>query len=480
MPEGVREGILRGMYRIRDGRGEGKLRVQLLGSGTILREVLAAAELLEADFQVAADVWSCTSLNELRRDGIDCERWNLLHPEEPPRQSWVERCLGSRSGPVVAATDYQRAYADQIRPYVAQRYKVLGTDGYRAQRHAPPAAVVLRGGSPLGGGRRAQGARGRRRASGRDGQQRDLPLRNRREEAESGDGVIGTASAGDPVASERQVLVPDIGDFHDVEVIEVLVAVGDTVAADQTLITLESDKATMEIPSPAAGVVRALSVRLGDKVSEGSPIATLEVAEAAKEPAPGEPAAAPAAEPPAAAPAPAAPAPPPPSPPSPLRSAPKPAWSRSEGGTAREGGADARVRAGVAAHASPSVRRLARELGVDLSQVTGSGRKHRVRTEDVQALRQVRARGGRDRLAAGPPGGAAAGHRLREVRRDRGAGAAADPPPLGPQPAPLLGHDSARHPVRRGRRHRPRGLPPLEVAGRRSTSAPSSRCSPSC
>jgi pyruvate dehydrogenase E1 component len=130
MPEGVREGILRGMYPIRDGRGEGKLRVQLLGSGSILREVLAAAELLEADFQVAADVWSCTSLNELRRDGIDCERWNLLHPEEPPRQSWVERCLGSRSGPVIAATDYQRAYADQIRPYIAQRYKVLGTDGY--------------------------------------------------------------------------------------------------------------------------------------------------------------------------------------------------------------------------------------------------------------------------------------------------------------------------------------------------------------
>jgi pyruvate dehydrogenase E1 component len=130
MPEGVREGILRGMYRIRDGAGDGKLRVQLLGSGTILREVLAAAELLEADFQVAADVWSCTSMNELRRDGIDCERWNLLHPEEPPRQSWVERCLGARGGPVIAATDYQRAYADQIRPYLAQRYKVLGTDGY--------------------------------------------------------------------------------------------------------------------------------------------------------------------------------------------------------------------------------------------------------------------------------------------------------------------------------------------------------------
>jgi pyruvate dehydrogenase E1 component len=129
MPEGVREGIVRGMYAIRSGKAA-KLRVQLLGSGAILREVLAAAELLEADWEVGADVWSCTSLNELRRDGLDCERWNLLHPEETPRQGWVERCLAGRSGPVIAATDYMRAHADQIRPYIAQRYKVLGTDGY--------------------------------------------------------------------------------------------------------------------------------------------------------------------------------------------------------------------------------------------------------------------------------------------------------------------------------------------------------------
>jgi pyruvate dehydrogenase E2 component (dihydrolipoamide acetyltransferase) len=185
------------------------------------------------------------------------------------------------------------------------------------------------------------------------------------------------------VASERQVLVPDIGDFHDVEVIEVLVAVGDTVAADQTLITLESEKATMEIPSPAAGVVRALSVRLGDKVSEGSPIATLEVAEGAKEPAPAQAPAASAPQP-AAAPlaGPAAPAP----------AAAQPAAIRSEarlqpvvGETEGEGGAEAGS-GRVAAHASPSVRRLARELGVDLSRVTGSGRKRRVRTEDVQAF----------------------------------------------------------------------------------------------
>jgi len=134
MPEGVEEGIVRGMYLFREGRrekGEGvKIRAQLLGSGTILREVIAAAELLEKDFGVAADVWSVTSFNELRRDGLDCERWNRLHPEAAPRVSHVERCFAGRSGPVVAATDYVKGCADQIRAFVPARYTVLGTDGF--------------------------------------------------------------------------------------------------------------------------------------------------------------------------------------------------------------------------------------------------------------------------------------------------------------------------------------------------------------
>jgi pyruvate dehydrogenase E1 component len=103
--------------------------VQLLGSGTILREVIAAAELLEKDFGVAADVWSVTSFNELRRNGIDCERWNTLHPEAQPRTSYVDACLDAKT-PVVAATDYIRSYSDQIRPFVKARYKTLGTDGF--------------------------------------------------------------------------------------------------------------------------------------------------------------------------------------------------------------------------------------------------------------------------------------------------------------------------------------------------------------
>ena len=134
MPEGVEEGILKGMYLLKDSgpstRSNGVPAVQLIGSGAILREVLAAAELLESDYGVAADVWSATSFTELRRDGMRAERWNLLHPSEPVRRSYVARCLGERQGPVVAASDYVKLFADQIRAYVPRRYVTLGTDGY--------------------------------------------------------------------------------------------------------------------------------------------------------------------------------------------------------------------------------------------------------------------------------------------------------------------------------------------------------------
>ncbi|OOZ44345.1 pyruvate dehydrogenase (acetyl-transferring), homodimeric type [Solemya velum gill symbiont] len=129
MPEGSEEGILKGMYRFSEG-GKAKQRVQLLGSGTILREVIAAAELLQNDFGIAADVWSVTSFNELRRDGIDTERWNMLHPDEAPKRSYVEEQLSGTEGPVIAATDYIRTYADQIRPYIDRSYFTLGTDGF--------------------------------------------------------------------------------------------------------------------------------------------------------------------------------------------------------------------------------------------------------------------------------------------------------------------------------------------------------------
>jgi len=130
LPEGAEAGILRGMYPLRSSDLDGP-RVQLLGSGTIVREVLDAADLLAADYGVAADVWSATSFTELRRDGLAAERWNMLHPEAEPRRSFVEECLAAhRGGPVIASTDYVRTFADQIRPFVPGRYRVLGTDGY--------------------------------------------------------------------------------------------------------------------------------------------------------------------------------------------------------------------------------------------------------------------------------------------------------------------------------------------------------------
>ncbi|MGB8635567.1 MAG: pyruvate dehydrogenase (acetyl-transferring), homodimeric type [Rhodanobacteraceae bacterium] len=152
MPEGCQDGVLKGMYLLRDsglgtrdsekskskGKGGSKSkskapRVQLLGSGAILREAIAAADLLRDDFGVEADIWSCTSFTELRRDGFDAERWNRLHPQaKKPRTAYVTECLEGHAGPVIAATDYVREYADQIRAFMPEgrHYTVLGTDGY--------------------------------------------------------------------------------------------------------------------------------------------------------------------------------------------------------------------------------------------------------------------------------------------------------------------------------------------------------------
>ena len=129
MPAGVAQGILNGMYLLQIG-GRGKVRVTLFGSGTILREVLAAAEILEKTYGVPADVYSVTSFSELRRNALAVERGNLLHPNEPRRQTYIQQALADREGPFIAATDYMKTVADQIRQWVPGRYAVLGTDGY--------------------------------------------------------------------------------------------------------------------------------------------------------------------------------------------------------------------------------------------------------------------------------------------------------------------------------------------------------------
>ncbi len=130
MPAGAEEGIRKGLYLLRQGP-EGPRKVQLMGSGTILREAIAAASILEQDFGVVADIWSATSFTELRRDGVECARWSRLNPEKEPRIPWITRNFAGRKGPVVAATDYVRGFADQVRGFLRESdYIVLGTDGF--------------------------------------------------------------------------------------------------------------------------------------------------------------------------------------------------------------------------------------------------------------------------------------------------------------------------------------------------------------
>lgn len=129
MPAGVEDGILRGMYLLQVG-GQGQIRPQLMGSGTILREVIGAAELLIDDFGIPSDVWSVTSFNELRRDALEVERWNQLHPDAEQKKSYLETCLAKRKGPYIAATDYMKIIPDQIQRWVPGQFLSLGTDGF--------------------------------------------------------------------------------------------------------------------------------------------------------------------------------------------------------------------------------------------------------------------------------------------------------------------------------------------------------------
>ena len=130
MPEGVEEGIIKGMYCLKRSAGKQKLRVQLLGGGTILREVEAAAAILAKDYQVDSDIWSLTSVNELQREGKSVVRWNMLHPESEARLPYVTQLLGDKGGPCIAATDYMKSYADQLREFVPGSFTALGTDGF--------------------------------------------------------------------------------------------------------------------------------------------------------------------------------------------------------------------------------------------------------------------------------------------------------------------------------------------------------------
>ncbi len=129
LPKGAEAAILKGMYNFSKSKAKGE-KVQLMGSGVILREVIAAAELLEKDWGVSADVWSATSFTELRREGLECDRWNMLNPEKPQKVSYVAQCLKDANGPVIASTDYMKSFAEQIQRFVPNKFMALGTDGF--------------------------------------------------------------------------------------------------------------------------------------------------------------------------------------------------------------------------------------------------------------------------------------------------------------------------------------------------------------
>jgi pyruvate dehydrogenase E1 component len=137
MPAGCEEGVIKGMYKLKSVEADGKQRVQLLGSGAILRESLRAQQLLADKFKVASDVWSVTSYTQLRREAQECQRWNMLHPEKPARHSYVEEQLAGTEGPIIAASDYMRALAEQLMPWLGGRLFVLGTDGMGRSESRP-------------------------------------------------------------------------------------------------------------------------------------------------------------------------------------------------------------------------------------------------------------------------------------------------------------------------------------------------------
>ena len=341
-----------------------KGKVQLLGSGSILRHVREAAEILAKDYGVGSDVYSVTSFTELARDGQDCARWNMLHPLETPRVPYIAQVMNDApaAAPAAAAAkdvNVPDIGSDEVEvteilvkvgDKVEAEQSLITVEGDKASMEvtAPFAGTVkeikVNVGDKVSTGSLIMvfEVAGEAGAAAPAAKQEAAP-----------------AAAPAPAAGVKEVNVPDIGG-DEVEVTEVMVKVGDKVAAEQSLITVEGDKASMEVPAPFAGVVKELKVNVGDKVKTGSLIMIFEVEGAA-------PAAAPAKQE-AAAPAPAAKA-----------ETPAAAPAAKAEGKSEFAENDAYV------HATPLIRRLAREFGVNLAKVKGTGRKGRILREDVQA-----------------------------------------------------------------------------------------------
>jgi pyruvate dehydrogenase E2 component (dihydrolipoamide acetyltransferase) len=538
LPKGVEEGILKGLYLLQAG-GAGKVRVTLMGSGTILREVIAAADYpLRRISAFPSDIYSAPSFSELRREALEIERWNRLHPGEPARTPYVKQALSKATGPVHRATDYMRAWPDMVRewvpgPFRHARHRRLRPFG-RPQRAAQTlrsrreehrvrgAACALRGRRARQGhaAHRAQQARPRPQQAGpaesmstvevkvpdmgnfesvtvidvlvKPGDAIEVdtrwshsrPTRPRWTCRPPSRGVVekvhvtkgGSVAAGALVVSVKtaaaaaprrrtrglprprlprlrqrrpprprpaapssiEVRVPDMGSFDSVSVIDVLVKPGDTVDFDTPLATLETDKATMDVPSTAKGLVEKVHVTKGGKVGPGALVVTVKgVAASAAS---------------AAAPAAAAPA----NPSAPVAAARRPRHKRGAiAARARHVAGDRRSHFS-SAHASPSVRKFARELGVNLGSVRGSGEKGRIPARRREGVREA---GDVGRWPGRRGARASQGPQLRPS-----AFGAVEVKPLnrvqkisGPAPAGGLDQHPARHAVRRVGHHRTRG-----------------------
>ncbi len=217
MPKGVEQGVLRGMYLLHIG-GRGPVRATLLGSGTILREVLAAARILESEFGIPADVFSVTSFSELRREALDAERTAMLHPDAKAAVPYVRECLSGRAGPFIAATDYMKIVPDQIRQWMPGRYVVLGTDGFGRS----DSREALRGFFEVD---RRWIVVATLKALADDGKSTwpavSMAIKKFGIDPAKPDPLV---SLNNTVARRITVDVPDLGDFKDVEIIDVLVA----------------------------------------------------------------------------------------------------------------------------------------------------------------------------------------------------------------------------------------------------------------
>ena len=289
MPAGAREGILKGLYKLQAASApKSKLKAQLLGSGAILPEVLKAQALLAEKYHVAAEVWSVTSYTELYRDGNACDRWNMLHPTETPRLPWVSTHLNDTKGVIVAASDYVKALPCAIDRWVSRPIHVLGTDGFgRSEgRLGPP--HVLRGRPPLHhASPRCRPWRARSRSTPRSSTRpfaisASTPRRPIRRSADRrrcprtpDNHVRRTAQAIRIVPTE--FALPPLGEnVAGGDVLKVLVTPGDMVDTDQPVLELETDKATIEVPSGVAGRVIDVRVREGETIKVGEVVFTVE------------------------------------------------------------------------------------------------------------------------------------------------------------------------------------------------------------